>query len=122
MHEALQLGAEQERLPHLLARERPHAEAAVGLERDEPERGEPPQRLADRRAADGVLRRDLLLAQHGAGRELAGDDRLLERERELVGLGAAGFHAAKSTRASATAPGPRREQSSGAGAAGCGRR
>jgi len=41
------------------------------------------------------LRRDLLLAQHRARRELAGDDRLLERERDLVGLGPSAFHAVK---------------------------
>ena len=64
--EALELGAQQERLPHLRARERPDAEAAVRLERDEPERGEPAQRLAHRRPADLVLRRDLLLAEDRA--------------------------------------------------------
>src|SRR5207253_3942042 len=52
--QALELGAEQERLPHLLARERADAEAAVRLERDEPERREPAQRLAHGRAADRV--------------------------------------------------------------------
>ena len=97
--EALELGAEQERLLHLRARERPHAEAAVGLERDEAERREAAQRLAHRRPADRVLRRHLLLPEHGAGRELARDDRLLERERDLVGLGA-GVHRASVERRS----------------------
>ena len=109
--------------PTSLARERPHAEAAVRLERDEPERREPPQRLADGRAADRVLRRDLLLAQHRARRELAGDDRLLERERELVGLRAGAstapvYEAAdpgRSRRRARRAPRARRRRRSRAG-------
>ena len=84
--EALELGPHEERLPHLLARQRADAEAAVRLERDETERRQAAERLAHRRAADRVLRGDLLLAQHRARLELAGDDRLFERERDLVGL------------------------------------
>ena len=91
--EALQLRPQQEGLPHLRPGERPDAEPPVGLERDEPERREPPQRLANRGPADLVLGRDLLLSENGAGRELTGDDRLLERKRDLVGFGA-GVHGA----------------------------
>src|SRR5581483_8761322 len=86
--EALELGAEEKRLPHLLPRERAHAKAPIRLERDEPERGQSPQRLSYRRPRDGVVRRELLLAEHRPRRELAGDDRLLEQEGDLVGLGA----------------------------------
>src|SRR5438132_7117579 len=68
--EALELGANEERLPHLLARERADTEAAVRLERDETERRQTTQRLADGRAANGVLRRDLLLPKDGAWLEL----------------------------------------------------
>src|SRR5207253_2337666 len=84
--EALELGANEERLPHLLARERADTEAAVRLERDETERRQTPQGLADRRAADRILGRDLLLSQDRARLELARDDRLFERECDLVGL------------------------------------
>ena len=58
----LQLGAHEERLPHALPRQCPHADPAIRLELDEPEGGEPPKRLADRSAADAVLLRELVLA------------------------------------------------------------
>ena len=64
-----------------------------GHELDEPERGQTPQRLAHGRAADLVLLGELLLAEDRPRRDLAGDDRLLEREREIVGLGADRGHA-----------------------------
>ena len=41
------------------------------------------------RAADAEPLGELFLPQDDAGRQLAGDDRVLERERDLVGLGAA---------------------------------
>src|SRR5690348_17916084 len=49
---------------------------------------ESPQRFPDRRARDVELLRELLLAEDGSRRELAGDDRLLDHERDVVGLGA----------------------------------
>ena len=76
----------------LLARDHPDADAAVRDEVDEPERGEPAQRLADRRPADLELLGELLLAKDASGRELAGDDRLLDHERDVVGLGAVEAH------------------------------
>jgi hypothetical protein len=87
--ERLQLGTDHERLPELVARDRPDAHAAVRDERNEPGRGEPAQRLADRRPADVEARRELLLAENRSRRQLTGDDRVLERQRDLVGLGAA---------------------------------
>ena len=84
--EALELGAHHERLADLVEREHPHAYAAVRLERDEPERGEPPKRLAHGRSAHLELLGEVLLAERAAGRDLAGDDRLLERESDVVGL------------------------------------
>ena len=68
----------------------PHAYAAVRLEADEPERGEPAQRLAHRRPAHLELLGEVLLAQRAAGWDLARDDRLLERERDVVGFRAVG--------------------------------
>src|SRR6185437_3225852 len=68
--EALEFGAYEERLPHLLAGERADAKAAVRLERDEPERREAAQGLANGRAADRVVSRYLLLPQHRARLEL----------------------------------------------------
>src|SRR5581483_5036386 len=84
--ETLELGAEEEGLPHLLAGERPDAEAAVWLERHEAECRQPPQRFTDRGAADRVAGRELLLPQHRPRRELAGDDCLLDEQCDLVGL------------------------------------
>ena len=67
--------------------------AAVRQERDEPHpRAQPPQRLADRRPADAELLRELLLPQHRPGRDLPARDRLLEAERDVVGLRALGRH------------------------------
>ena len=74
-----------------------------GLERDEPERLEPPQRLAQRRPADAVLGRERLLPEHRARRELAEDDRLLDRERDLVGLRASRLHPCQCTAATGPA-------------------
>src|SRR5207342_1220427 len=93
---ALQLRANEERLAQLLARDRAHAHTAVRLERHEPERGELAQRLADRGAADLELVGELLLAQHGSGRELARDDRLLDHEGDVVGLRAERRHGRRS--------------------------
>ena len=68
--------------------QRADANAAVGLERDEAERGQAAERLPDRRAADAVARRQLLLTKDGSRGELPRDDRLLQLERDVVGLGA----------------------------------
>ena len=68
--EALELGADQERLAQLGRRDRADAHAAVGDRRDEPERLEALERLAHRRAADPEALADMLLAQHLAGRDL----------------------------------------------------
>src|SRR5581483_3818612 len=73
-------------------RERPNANTAVRLERHEPERREPPQRFPHGRARDSEPLRQLLLAEHGAGRELARDDRLLDETRDVVGLRALERH------------------------------
>jgi hypothetical protein len=88
-HERLQLGPDHERLPKLVARDRPDANPFVRGQRDEPGRGEPAQRLADRRPADVEALGELLLAENRSRGQLAGDDRVLERQRDLVGLGAA---------------------------------
>ena len=85
--EALELRANEERLSELLPREHAHPDAAVRLEGDEPQRREAPQGLAHRGPADLELLGEMLLAKHAAGWDLAGDDRLLEREREIVGFG-----------------------------------
>src|SRR5205085_6619065 len=74
--ERLELGPHHERLAHVLARERAHADAAVRLERDEAQRREPAQRLAHGRPADVVALGELLLTQDRARKELPGDDRL----------------------------------------------
>ena len=84
--QALELGADEERLAQLVARERADANAAVRLERDEAERGQPAQRLADRRAADVEALGEQLLAENRAGGDRAGDDLVLEDDRDVVGL------------------------------------
>ena len=89
-HEPLELCAHEERLVQVVVRERAHAHAAVRLERDEAERREPAERLADGRARDAEPLGELLLPQHRAGRELAGDDRLLDQDGDVVGLRAFG--------------------------------
>src|SRR5205823_12239166 len=96
--ERLELRAHHERLVQVLPRDRAHADAAVRDERDEPEGREPAERLADRRARDVELLGELLLAEDGARLELAGDDRLLDHERDVVGLGAVEAHAGECTR------------------------
>jgi hypothetical protein len=92
--ERLELGAHHERLVQLLPRNSPDADAAVGDEGDEPERRQPPQSFADRRSRDLELLGQLLLAEDGSRLELAGDDRLLDYERDVVGLGGVERHAA----------------------------
>ena len=82
--ERLQLGPYEEGLAELVARDLTHAHAAIGDERDEPGRGEPAQCLAHGRPADLELLRELLLAEDGAGRDLARDDRVLQGQRDLV--------------------------------------
>ena len=84
--EAFELRANEERLAQLLTGERPHADAPVRRERDESERRQPPQGLSNGRSANGELLGQLLLAKDGARRELSGDDRLLQVERDVVGL------------------------------------
>src|SRR5581483_10915107 len=93
--ERLELGADHEGLVQLVARDRAHAHAAVRNERDEPERGESPQRLAHGRPRDVELLRELLLAEHRPGRELARDDRLLDHEGDVVGFGRVEAHWSK---------------------------
>ncbi len=88
--QALELGSHEERLAKLVQREHAHAHAPVGLEADQPQRGEAPQGLAHRGPTDLELLGEVLLAQDAARRDLAGDDRLLEREGEVVGLRAVG--------------------------------
>jgi hypothetical protein len=88
--QALELGPHEKGLAQLLAREQPDAHAAIRLERDEAERGEPPQRLAHRGPADLELLGEVLLPQHAARRDLTGHDRLLQREREVVGFRSVG--------------------------------
>src|SRR4029079_17906404 len=73
-----------------------HADAAVGLERDEPERGQPAERLTDGRPRHPEPLRQLLLAEDRAGLELAGDDRLLDQDGDVVGLGALDRHGNRS--------------------------
>src|SRR5207302_9889610 len=94
--EALGLGADEERLVQLLPRDRAHAHAAVGLERDESERRESPQGLANGRPRDLEPLRQLLLAKDRPRLELAGDDRLLDHERDVVGLGGVEAHGRRS--------------------------
>src|SRR5581483_4237639 len=84
--ERLELGADEERLLEVVARDRADAHAAVRHEGDETERGEAAERLAHRRARHLELLGELLLAEDGPRRELAGDDRLLDHERDVVGL------------------------------------
>ena len=86
------------------ARDRADADAPVRLERDEPERRQPPQRLADRRAADVEPLGELLLAQHGAGRDQPADDLVLEHARDVVGLRGEGRHGANSSRLESRTP------------------
>ncbi len=62
------------------------AYAFVRLEGDEPECGEPPQRFADRRAADVESLGEKLLPEHGARGDRARDDLVLEDDRNVVGL------------------------------------
>ena len=85
--EPFELGAHHERLVQLVPRDRADAHAAVRHERDEPEGGQAPQRLADGRPRDVELLGKLLLTEDGPGRELARDDRLLDHERDVVCLG-----------------------------------
>src|SRR4029078_7080765 len=61
--EALELRAHHDSLANLVEREHPNAYAAVGLEADETECGEPAQRLAHRRPAHLELLGEVLLAQ-----------------------------------------------------------
>ena len=70
----------------LLAGEHPDTNSAIRLEADEAERRKTPQRLAHRRPRDRELLGQVLLPEDAAGRDLPGDDRLLEREGNVVGL------------------------------------
>ena len=94
--ERLELRPDEERLAEVVVRERPDAHALVRLERDEPERRELPQRLAHRRPRDAEPLRQLLLAQDRAGLELAGHDRLLDQDGNIVGLRALRRHGNRS--------------------------
>ena len=84
--QALELGAHHERLANLVPRQHAHPDAAVRLEGDEAERREPPQGLAHGCPRHVELLGQVLLAKHAPRRDLSGDDRLLERERDVVGL------------------------------------
>jgi hypothetical protein len=75
-----------EGLADLLERELADAHAAVRLERDEPEGRKPAESLPHGCAADAELLGEVLLAQHTPGRDLTRDDRLLERQRDVVRL------------------------------------
>ena len=77
---------DEEGLPELLRVIVRTRNAAVGDERDETERGQATQCLPHRRSADVEALRDLFLAEDLPRLELAGDDLLLEHERDLVGL------------------------------------
>ncbi len=85
--EALQLGADQERLADLGGRDRADAHAAVGHRRDETERLEPLERLAHRGAADTESLAHVLLAQDLPWRDLAGDDLVFQCAGDVVSLG-----------------------------------
>src|SRR5207247_714287 len=76
----------------LLARDRAHAHAPVRNERDEPERSEPSQRLANRCARHVELLGKLLLAKDRPGSKLSRNDGLLDDERDVVGLGGVERH------------------------------
>ena len=80
------------------ARDRADADAAVRLERDEPERREAAQRLAHGRAADVEALRERLLTQHGARLDHPPDDLVLEHAGDVVGLGRECRHRATSVR------------------------
>ena len=84
--EPFELGADEERLAQLVAGERADANAAVRLEGDEAERGQPAQRFADRGAADVEALGEQLLAKDRTGGDRAGDDLVLEDDRDVVGL------------------------------------
>ncbi|MBM2823453.1 MAG: hypothetical protein HW413_2199 [Thermoleophilia bacterium] len=88
--EALELSADKEGLAELVPREHANANATVGLEAHEAERREPPERLAHRRPRHLELLGQVLLAEDAARRNLARDDRLLERERDVVRFVAVG--------------------------------
>jgi len=96
--ERLKLGAHEEGLPHALARQRPDTYPAVRLELDEPEGCEPPQRLAHGCTADSVLFGELVLTQHLTRLQLARDNRLLDLEGDVVGLGSEPVHLAGTVR------------------------
>src|SRR6185503_13334471 len=68
--ERFELRSHQKRLTQIVVGKRAHAHAAVRLERDETERGEPSQRLAYRRPRDTEALRQLFLPQHRAGHQL----------------------------------------------------
>ena len=85
--EALELGADQERLADLGGRDRADAHAAVGHRRDEAERLQSLERLAHRGAADAESLAHVLLAQHLPRRDLARDDLVLQRAGDVVSLG-----------------------------------
>ena len=85
-HERLQLGAHEERLAQIVMREGANTHAPVRLELDEAERREPAQRLPDRRPRDAEPLGELLLPEHRPRLELAGDDRLLDQDGDVVGL------------------------------------
>ena len=68
------------------------ANAAVGLERDETERGEPAERLAHRGPADVEPLGERLLTEDSARRDDPRDDLVLELAGDVVGLGGDGAH------------------------------
>src|SRR5262249_55943335 len=69
----------------LLDRDARDDEAAVGQGLDEPERLEPPQRLADGNAADAEVRGDVVLSQRRSLLEDAGGHRFANRLGDDVG-------------------------------------
>ena len=95
--ERLELGTDEERLAELVRGDRADANAPVGLERDEAERGEPAERLAHRGPADVEPLGERLLPEDGARRDDPRDDLVLELARDVVGLGGDGAHDAECT-------------------------
>jgi len=95
--ETLEGGAHDERLEELCTGQRLDLDTPLAGERDEPERRELPECFTDRRAADAELLRQLLLPKQIAGWELSREDRVLQGERDLVGLRRRLAHAAESS-------------------------
>ena len=86
----LQRDAHDHELLDVGRRDRLDGHAAVGLRVDQPLALQHPQRLAQRRAADAELVGERDLRHHGAGRDLALEDRLAHAPVDLLDVVAAG--------------------------------